>query len=336
MDSTVPRERGLIIPREDIISQPQVGEVIFEKVTYDLLCKDKITQNIKFGVISVAGEETEAEARPESFNACVAKCKKVLERAADGVDFILVCGGGSFVRTRAALIAAKECTSGAAVFALIQPETALDGWQPLAQLITVQALKCDGVLLDCGDGQKLIEYAKELAEHTKIAIGVWCETCREAQGVLPYVSHIVLKNKLPYDEALAFAQAHNFFQLPVESNQEHEALLAVSGGEVWYLDSVVDISESIPCDENFEEALLLAEQDEAPVTKVEINDQNALDVFEMGQYMLQEPVAICSEDEEIFAKAVRMFCGVALYDGTGDIGEERLRQLSQKYGLIIL
>lgn len=336
MDSTVPRSRGLIIPREEGVSQPQVGEVIFETVTYDLLRQDKVNENIRFGVVSVADAETEAEARPESFNTCVQKCKQAMEAGAQSVDFILVCGSGSFSRTRAALIAAREVNRKAAVFALLQPDSGQDGWQPLAQLVAVQALGCDGVLLDCSDPDLLLDYAKELSQHSKIAIGVWCDNLQRAQAVLPYVSHVVLKNKIDREAALTFAREHSFFSLPLPQRQDGEALLAVSGGAVWFLDSVVDIGEVIPCDEAFEEALLLAENDEAPVTKVAIDDQNALDIFEMEQYMIQEPVAICSEDEEIFAKAVRMFCGVALYDGTGDISDEVLAQLSRQYGLIVL
>jgi len=52
--------------------------------------------------------------------------------------------------------------------------------------------------------------------------------------------------------------------------------------------------------------------------------------------MVKNPVCIYSDDEEIFAKAVRMFSGIAIYDGTCEISEEVLRDLSAKYGLVIL
>ena len=54
------------------------------------------------------------------------------------------------------------------------------------------------------------------------------------------------------------------------------------------------------------------------------------------QYMLTRAVCISAEDPELMETALRVFDGIAIYDGTWEIDPERLAYFRTKYGLIVL
>ena len=338
-DSSVPRSRALIIPQGEI-EAPRIGEVIFEKQKYSFVSKNQIVNDEVFGVISMANFDMEDEYRPETFNTYVEKCKKVLFEKGMDSDFIFICSTGSFLQTRSAVIAAKEAVPSAKVFALMQfdaHKNSSDSWNALSQLIVLQAMKCDGVVVDCYDRETLAEILDDILPFAKIPVALWADNFESVdEEIYHKVSSIVFKERADAALMQSMAQNAGFFDVKPEKQAENEDIPVVSNGEAWFLDYNMDISEPVICDENFSDSILEIEDEECFIIKVDISTSDELDIFETEQYMVKNPVCIYSEDEEIFAKAVRMFSGIAIYDGTCEISEELLAELSAKYGLVIL
>lgn len=317
-----------------------MGEVIFEKQKYAFITKDRVYEGVTFGVISMANFDTGEEFKPETFNTYVKKCKRVLLEKGLDSDYIFICSGGSFLQTRSAVIAAKEALPTAKVYSLMQfdkNKNSADSWSPLAQMLTLQALKCDGVIVDCPDKEALKEILCEILPHAKIPVAVWsddfCDLDKELYGK---VSAVLLKQQCDIDTARENALKTGFFDAKSEKYRAESDILAVSNGEAWFLDYDMDVSEPVICDEYFSESILDIEDEESFIIKIDISSEDELDIFETEQYMVKNPVCICSDDSEIFAKAVRMFSGIAVYDGTSEIDERMLAKLSDKYGLVIL
>ena len=338
-DSTVPRSRALLIP-QGVAYAPKVGEVIFEKQQYSFVTKNKIYDGEVFGVISMANFDTEDEFRPETFNTYVEKCKKVLLEKGTDSDFIFICSSGSFLQTRSAVIAAKEAVPGAKVFPLMQfdaNKNSSDSWNALSQLIVLQAMKCDGVVVDCYDREALAEILDEIIPYARIPVALWADNFESVDSsIYPKISSIVSKEIENAEKVRDMAEKTGFFDVKTAKPAETDEFPVVSNGEAWFLDYNMDISEPVICDENFSDSILEIEDEECFIIKVDISTSDELDIFETEQYMVKNPVCIYSDDEEIFAKAVRMFSGIAIYDGTCEISDEVLRDLSAKYGLVIL
>lgn len=339
MDSAVPRSRAILIPQE-FVSSPKGGEVIFEMQRYSLATKEKIHSDIAFGVVSMAYPQEEENNRPETFNSYVKQCKAVLESDGKNAEYIFICSSGSFLQTRSAVIGAKETLKNAKVFPLMQFDSekkSPDFWSPISQISVFQAMKCDGVLIDCDDEETLLEIFDEISPYAKIPVAVWADSLETlSDEVKKRVSAVVIKDCLEPSEIKKSALESGFFDCKSADTVKIDDLVAVSNGETWFLDYNVDISEAVICDESFSDSLLEREEQDSFVIKVDIPSEDALDIFETEQYMLKNPVCIYSDDKEVFARAVRMFLGVAIYDGTCDIDEDILADLTLKYGLIVL
>ena len=333
MDSTVPREKLIISP--SFSSAQTFGEILFEKEKYRKISSSGVSEEESLGVISFSEVDFDEEHRVEIFNTYVEKCGKILSERAENADIIFVCGSGSFLQTRCAVLAAKENLKDAKIYALVQmndDKNTADGWGVFPCFLTLQAMGCSGILLSCTSDEALKEAVRELEPYAKIPIAVWTD---DIERYAEENVHVLLKNPEDSEKIKERGERVGFFTKNPSPPLAESSMTAVSNGEAWSIDSNIDISEAVVCDEDFHENLLSAEE-ESFVIKVEIDGPDGLDVFETEQYMLKNPVCISSESEEIFEKAVRMFCGIAVYDGTCDISEELLASLSAKYGLIIL
>ena len=64
----------------------------------------------------------------------------------------------------------------------------------------------------------------------------------------------------------------------------------------------------------------------------EIRAEAELDNFADAQVLITKPLCIRCEDAALLEQALRLYQGRALYDGP--LGEEALKPLAQKYGVI--
>ena len=70
--------------------------------------------------------------------------------------------------------------------------------------------------------------------------------------------------------------------------------------------------------------------------KIAILEEDDLDIFAENQYAVKDALCLFSDVPELLEKALRIYQGRAFWDGTGDLEEDFLRNMADKYGLILL
>ena len=58
--------------------------------------------------------------------------------------------------------------------------------------------------------------------------------------------------------------------------------------------------------------------------------------LEKYQYMIARPLCLCAESADLLEQGLRVYAGLALYDGTWEQPEDVLHYLEQESGLIRL
>ena len=84
-----------------------------------------------------------------------------------------------------------------------------------------------------------------------------------------------------------------------------------------------------------EEALIQAE-DDAGALKLVLETEDDVIALEEYWYMISRPLCLCAESAELLEQGLRVYPGLALYDGTWEQPDEVVHYLEQKYGLIRL
>ena len=82
--------------------------------------------------------------------------------------------------------------------------------------------------------------------------------------------------------------------------------------------------------------LLEIEDEEAAALKLLLHEEDDLYNLETDGYMLSRPVCLYAEHPELLEKALRVYPGLAIYDGTWEIAPAVARYFSEKYGMICL
>ena len=88
----------------------------------------------------------------------------------------------------------------------------------------------------------------------------------------------------------------------------------------------------LPCNADLEDALEEAMESDAALVTIEIKTSEELDSFSDAQYLIAKPLCLKCGDAALLEQALRLYQGRALYEGP--LGEEELKPLRAKYGLI--
>ena len=120
---------------------------------------------------------------------------------------------------------------------------------------------------------------------------------------------------------------------------EHDpdVIPCASEKEARFITPDVDVGETIECTPDLLEDILAAEE-EAPqgALKIAILEEDDLDIFAENQYAVKDALCLWSDVPELLEKALYLYQGRAFWDGTGDLEEAFLREMSRKYGLVRL
>lgn len=95
------------------------------------------------------------------------------------------------------------------------------------------------------------------------------------------------------------------------------------------------ISDEIECGPRLGEDLLEAE-DDSGAFKLLLETEDDLVALEECRYMISRPICLCAENADLLEKGLRVFPGLALYDGTWEQPDEVVRYWERKYGLVRL
>lgn len=282
-----------------------------------------------------------------------------LEKA--GVDLFVAETFMTLPELRAAILAIRE-VSDKPIFASITVEESgktLMGTDVLTALTVVQNMGVSAFGLNCSTGpDRMVELIKHISPYAKIPLIV------KPNAGLPHIEN----GKTVFDLCPQDFPAHTsqFLSLGVGAlggccgttpdhirclkdaveeyrneyqfskfEENSETLIAATEKNYFFLDATVDISDEIEVTADFAEDLLDAE-DEYSVLKLRINSEEALSYFIESQFMIQLPICIVSDSEDLFEKALREFTGRAIYDNSCDLSDSCIANCVKKYGLLVL
>lgn len=122
---------------------------------------------------------------------------------------------------------------------------------------------------------------------------------------------------------------------PVE--RDPDVIPCASEKEARFITPDVDVGETIECTPDLMEDILAAEETSPQgALKIAILEEDDLDIFAENQYVVKDALCLWSDVPELLEKALRLYQGRAFWDGTGDLEEEFLQCMAQRYGLVLL
>ena len=121
-----------------------------------------------------------------------------------------------------------------------------------------------------------------------------------------------------------------------EPAADEDYILAPVGEHVHFVDATIDISDPIDLEDHFGETLLDLEDQWSGALKLEISTPYDVHLLAENQVMLNRPVCLEAEDPELLEEALRVFDGIALYDGTWELDEDTLEYFCRHYGMVSL
>ena len=137
--------------------------------------------------------------------------------------------------------------------------------------------------------------------------------------------------------ALGDAVAAVDFSAFVPPERDPDVIPCASEKEARFITPDVDVGETIECSPDLMEDILAAEE-EAPqgALKIAILEEDDLDIFAENQYVVKDALCLWSDVPELLERALRLYQGRAFWDGTGDLDDAFLEEMSHKYGLVLL
>lgn len=243
----------------------------------------------------------------DSFEEMIEYCARTLLPQ----QLLVMADCGMTVRAQRALLLACSRHNSRAFISCLAVDSdgnTFDGWESAAALVMLQNMGAVAVLLVAQNEETVQEMPTIIAnlrQDAKIPIGV-------------------ISNENKWEIAS---------NMPITERAE---FVAVSNGCTHLLDATFDVDAEI-CDfADFPEQILELENQGCTALRVDIGDEDELDIFAKEEYMIKTALCISAPNEQLFASAVRAFCGRAMYDGTAQMEPEFLADMTKKYGLIIL
>lgn len=268
----------------------------------------------------------------------IAACKEAFRpRMHDEAAFYYLRGAEDYRALRAAVIALTDMTGRTIIAELHADEDGrmTDGTDCLAAIGVLQRIGVTTVILNAAEPEQLEEALERIAPYARLSVGVSvpCQWLRE--GVR--LTNVELLLPAASESAGSVCQALEEYHSGCTVGRDHDdMILAPDGRDAHFIDAVTGISDEIECDCHLEEHLLDIEDEEAAALKLLIHEEDDLYNLETDVYMLSRPVCLCAEDPELLERALRIYHGLAIYDGTWEQEPSLLKYFSEKYGMICL
>ncbi|MDY3618196.1 hypothetical protein [Agathobaculum sp.] len=277
------------------------------------------------------------EPRPHTLR-YIERCKAVFrDRLHDDAAFYYVRGASGFPALRAAVLALTDL-SGRTVIAELPVEDdeghMPDGTETRAAIGVLQRIGVSTVILAAHTPEALTETLEEVAPYARLSVGVSIHSAWLRAGTPLYNTELFLPVEHDGEARLLEAlEAHG--ELRTVPRDHDDFILAPDGNHAHFIDPTIDISDEIEVGHRLEEALVDFE-DESGALKLVLETEDDVIALEEQRHMISRPVCLCAESAELLEQGLRVYPGLALYDGTWEQPEEVLHYLEQKYGLIRL
>ena len=273
---------------------------------------------------------------------------------AAGVDLFVLETMTGMAEARAAVLACKSVSDKPVwvTFTCDDEGRTPGGTDVLAGLIVMQGMGVAAFGLNCTSPEDTVEQLERLAPYASVPLiakpsaglpGACC-TPEELAG---FVSRYAAAGARIFGGCCGTTQAHiaavgqamsqvdfSAFQ-PVE--RDPDVIPCASEKEARFITPDVDVGETIECTPDLMEDILEAEE-ESPqgALKIAILEEDDLDIFAENQYVVKDALCLWSDVPELLEKALRLYQGRAFWDGTGDLEEDFLQRMAERYGLVLL
>ena len=235
----------------------------------------------------------------------------------------------------------------------------LSGTDVLAALIVMQGMGVDAFGLNCCAPEEALEQLRRLAPYASVPLiakpSAGLPRMEGDRAVYPCAPEKLAACAAPlaaagarifggccgttpeHIAALGDAVAAVDFSAFVPPERDPDVIPCASEKEARFITPDVDVGETIECSPDLMEDILAAEE-EAPqgALKIAILEEDDLDIFAENQYVVKDALCLWSDVPELLERALRLYQGRAFWDGTGDLDDAFLEEMSRKYGLVLL
>ncbi len=265
-------------------------------------------------------------------------CKQAFRpRLHDHASFYYLRGAADFRTLRAAVLAFTDMSGRTLIAELTAGEDGRmpDGVDCLAAVGVLQRIGVSTVIFTAEQPEQLEDALARVAPYARISIGASVPASWLRAGVR--LTNVEVLLPPAHESALRIWDALESYTGGRTAGRDHDDyILAPDGYNAHFIDAVTNISDEIECDHRLEERLLEIEDEEAAALKLVLHEEDELYNLEEDLYMLSRPVCLCAEDPELLEKALRIYVGLAIYDGTWEQEPAVLKYFCKKYGMIWL
>lgn len=255
----------------------------------------------------------------------------------DDAAFYCLRGAPTFAALRAAVLALGDLSGRTVIAELVVEDDEgrlSDGTDVRAAVGVLQRIGVTTVILSAHDPASITEALDMTAPYARLSLGVCVHSAWLRAQTQLYNTEIFLPTE--HDDIARLLEAIDAHQSGTVVARDHDDfILAPDGKNAHFIDPTIDISDEIECGPRLEEALIQAE-DDAGALKLVLETEDDVIALEEYWYMISRPLCLCAESAELLEQGLRVYPGLALYDGTWEQPDEVVHYLEQKYGLIRL
>ncbi len=268
----------------------------------------------------------------------IALCKQIFRpRMQEKASFYYLRGAEDFRTLRAAVLACTDMSGRTLIAELHAGEEGhlTDGTDCLAAVGVLQRIGVSTVIFTAEQPDQLEDALERVAPYARLSVGVSIPAAWLKAGVRLTNVEVLLPVESE-SAARVWDALENYTGGRTVGRDHDDYILAPDGKNAHFIDAVTGISDEIECDHRLEEHLLEIEDEEAAALKLVLYEEDDLYNLEHDLYMLSRPVCLCAEDPELLEKALRVYTGLALYDGTWEQDSTLVKYFCEKYGMIWL
>lgn len=245
-----------------------------------------------------------------------------------------------FHALRAAVLAMTDLSGGPLMVELpVDADGRMaDGTDCLAAVAVLQRIGVSTIILTAQEPIDLTDALHVIAPYARVSLGVRCPAVWLLRDLaLPNVELFLPVHGERVRRLADLVRRRTQLVQPLSiPRAEEDVVLAPDGRDVHFIDWTTSISDEIPCDHALDERLIELE-DQAPAAfKLLLEEEEDVITLEENLYMITRPVCLCAESPELLEKALRVYAGLALYDGTWEQEPRILKYFTEKYGLICM
>ena len=203
-----------------------------------------------------------------------------------------------------------------------------------AAIGVLQRIGVTTVILRARSMEELSEALEKTAPYARLSLGVCVPSAWIDENLPFYNTEIVVPAEGDSVSALLRALDEKADCRSIVRDHD-DFILAPDGTNAHFIDPTIDISDEIECGPRLGEDLLEAE-DDSGAFKLVLETEDDLVALEECRYMISRPICLCAENADLLEKGLRVFPGLALYDGTWEQPDEVVHYWERKYGLVRL